>query len=127
MKAVVMFSGGKGSFLSAKRAADKFGAQEVVLLFADTMVEDPDVYEFIAAGLPILATDLPEIRKVVKEREIGLVGDTSSSKKIGSLIDNFFSDEQRFANWKANVLIVRQLICWEQEEKKLIPIYEELL
>lgn len=85
------------------------------------------LYEFIAAGLPILATDLPEIRKVVKEREIGLVGDTSSSKKIGSLIDNFFSDEQQFANWKANVLIVRQLICWEQEEKKLIHIYEELL
>ncbi len=85
------------------------------------------LYEFIAAGLPILATDLPEIRKVVKEREIGLVGDTSSSKKIGSLIDNFFSDEERFANWKANVSIVRQLICWEQEEKKLIHIYQELL
>lgn len=50
IKAVVMFSGGKGSFLSAQRAAERFGADKVVLLFADTLVEDLDVYDFIKAG-----------------------------------------------------------------------------
>ena len=61
MKAVVMFSGGKGSFLSAKRAADRFGAHEIVLLFADTMVEDPDVYEFIAAGAAYIGSELVRV------------------------------------------------------------------
>ena len=61
MKAVVMFSGGKGSFLSAKRAADKFGPHEVVLLFADTMVEDPDVYEFITAGAAYIGSELVRV------------------------------------------------------------------
>lgn len=84
------------------------------------------LFEFIAAGLPILATDLPEIRKMVQEQNIGLVGDTGSPKNLAALIDDFFSDEQRFATWKARVSVVRQLICWEQEEKKLVEIYEAL-
>ena len=50
IKAVVMFSGGKGSFLSAKRAAERFGSDKIVLLFADTLVEDLDVYNFIKTG-----------------------------------------------------------------------------
>jgi glycosyltransferase involved in cell wall biosynthesis len=84
------------------------------------------LFEFIAAGLPILATDLPEIRRIVHERELGLVGDTSTPKKLAALLDEFFSDEQRFTTWKARVSVVRQLICWEQEEKKLVEIYEAL-
>lgn len=84
------------------------------------------LFEFIAAGLPILATDLPEIRRLVDEQRIGLVGDTSSPQKMAALIDDFFSDKQRFATWKTRLLAVRQLICWEQEEKKLVEIYEAL-
>lgn len=82
------------------------------------------LFEFIAAGLPILATDLPEIRRMVHEREIGRVGDTSAPKKLAALLDEFFSDDQRFAAWKARVLVARKEICWEQEEKKLVEIYE---
>ena len=63
---------------------------------------------------------------MVQEQNIGLVGDTGSPKKLAALIDDFFSDEQRFATWKARVSVVRQLICWEQEEKKLVEIYEAL-
>jgi glycosyltransferase involved in cell wall biosynthesis len=84
------------------------------------------LFEFIAAGLPILATDLPEIRRLVEGQQIGQVGDTSSPQKLAALIDDFFSNEQRFATWKARVSVVRQLICWEQEEKKLVEIYEAL-
>lgn len=84
------------------------------------------LFEFIAAGLPILATDLPEIRRLVEGQQIGQVGDTSSPPKLAALMDDFFSDEQRFAAWKAQVSVARQIICWEQEEQKLVKIYEAL-
>ena len=61
MQAVVMFSGGKGSYLAASRAADRYGAANVVLLFADTMVEDPDVYKFIEAGAAHIGSQLVRI------------------------------------------------------------------
>lgn len=84
------------------------------------------LFEFIAAGLPILATDLPEIRKLVYDRTIGLVGDTSTPQKLAGLLDDFFSDEKRFAGWKNSVLKMREYICWEKEEKKLVDIYEDM-
>ncbi|WP_041825737.1 glycosyltransferase [Laribacter hongkongensis] len=84
------------------------------------------LFEFIALGLPVLATDLPEIRRFVEGQQIGLVGDTGSPRKLAALIDDFFSDDYRFATWKANVAVARQQICWELEGKKLVEIYEAL-
>lgn len=42
-----MFSGGVGSWAAAKRAADLHGAGDLVLLFADTLIEDDDLYRFL--------------------------------------------------------------------------------
>lgn len=47
MKRVVMFSGGVGSWAAARRVADRHGTDDMVLLFADTMIEDEDLYRFL--------------------------------------------------------------------------------
>lgn len=47
MKRVVMFSGGITSWAVARRLADKHGTDGLVLLFADTLVEDADLYRFL--------------------------------------------------------------------------------
>lgn len=44
---VVMFSGGAGSWAAAKRVAEKHGTEGLVLLFADTLMEDEDLYRFL--------------------------------------------------------------------------------
>jgi hypothetical protein len=46
VKHVISFSGGMGSFAEAKACVDKFGKENVTLLFADTMMEDDDLYRF---------------------------------------------------------------------------------
>ena len=43
---VVMFSGGITSWAVAKRVAIRHGTNDLVLLFADTLAEDPDLYRF---------------------------------------------------------------------------------
>jgi hypothetical protein len=44
---VVMFSGGVTSWAAGKRIAAEQGADELVLLFADTKIEDEDTYRFL--------------------------------------------------------------------------------
>jgi len=44
---VVMFSGGVGSWMAAKRVAEKHGTDNLILLFADTLIEDEDLYRFL--------------------------------------------------------------------------------
>lgn len=46
-QAVVQFSGGVGSWAAAKRTVEKYGAENTELLFADTRMEDEDLYRFV--------------------------------------------------------------------------------
>lgn len=58
MKHVVNFSGGIGSWAAAKRVVERHGTTDVVLLFANTKMEDTDTYRFLTeaaanVGVPI--------------------------------------------------------------------------
>ncbi len=84
------------------------------------------LFEFIAAGLPILASDLPEIRNLIQTHQIGQVGDLSTAEKSANQIDDFFSDPTRLAHWRDNVKAARRIVCWEREAEKLLAIFEAL-
>lgn len=44
---VIMYSGGVGSWLAAKRVAEQHGTDNLIMLFADTLTEDDDLYRFL--------------------------------------------------------------------------------
>jgi hypothetical protein len=47
MKHVIMYSGGIGSYMAAKRVAQRECIDDIILLFSDTLTEDEDLYRFI--------------------------------------------------------------------------------
>lgn len=85
------------------------------------------LYEFIQARLPILANDLPFLRKVIVGRGIGLVQDFSKPKLIAAAVDQFFSDENRLYRFKENLEVASAEVSWEIEEEKLTGEYENKL
>ena len=73
-----MFSGGVCSWAAAKRVVERHGPDGVVLLFADTMMEDEDLYRFIEeaavnVGAPLvrIADGRTPWQVFEKERMIG--------------------------------------------------------
>lgn len=58
MKHIVMYSGGAGSFMAAKRVVDMWGADNCLLLFTDTKIEDEDLYRFLTETTRYLKTEL---------------------------------------------------------------------
>lgn len=58
---VVMFSGGIGSWQTAVRVADEHGTDGLVLLFADTKVEDADTYRFLRESAAQVGGTLVEV------------------------------------------------------------------
>lgn len=48
MKFVMSFSGGMCSWFAARQLVDRHGRKDVVLLFADTLIEHEDLYRFLA-------------------------------------------------------------------------------
>jgi hypothetical protein len=47
MKHIVFYSGGIGSWATAKRVIARHGKENAILLFTDTLIEDEDLYRFI--------------------------------------------------------------------------------
>ncbi|MFC5820971.1 hypothetical protein [Nonomuraea harbinensis] len=58
MRHVVQFSGGIGSWAAAQRVAAEHGTDRLTLLFADTLVEDDDLYRFNRDATAQLGVDL---------------------------------------------------------------------
>lgn len=59
---VIQFSGGAGSFWAAKKVVDRVGPANVTLLFADTLIEDQDLYIFLGQTSMYLGAKLEVIR-----------------------------------------------------------------
>lgn len=55
---IVFFSGGVGSWFAAKRVAHKYGAENTLLLFTDTKMEDKDLYRFIREAAENVGSEL---------------------------------------------------------------------
>jgi len=83
------------------------------------------LFEFIAAALPILASDLPELRRLIHDQEIGQVADLSTSTHMAAAIRDFFACRQ-LPGWRNHVLAVREHLNWQHEAVKLKRIYRAL-
>lgn len=84
------------------------------------------LYEFIQSRLPILANDLPFLRKLIVGEGIGIVQDFSSAKLIAKAVDEFFNNPEQYQRLKERVNEVAEEINWENEEKKLLEYYTNL-
>jgi len=63
VKHVVNFSGGACSFWAAHRVIQKHGPEDVVLLFADTLMEDWDLYRFLEDASAKLGVGVTRLSK----------------------------------------------------------------
>lgn len=61
MKRVVNFSGGLCSFWAAHRVIERFGQEDVTLLFADVLIEDDELYAFNEHAARILGLPITRI------------------------------------------------------------------
>jgi glycosyltransferase involved in cell wall biosynthesis len=81
------------------------------------------IFDFMAAGVPVLATDFPEIANVVKTHRTGKVISHYEPAYLAETIQNMLlewseTEKERLKDLSKN-------FCWEQEEKKLISIFHQ--
>ena len=84
------------------------------------------LFEFISAGLPILASDLPELRRLVADNSIGRVESLTTPEQMACAITAMFRDASQLQAWRDNLLTIREDLSWQREGERLKQIYEEL-
>ena len=85
------------------------------------------LFDFIHAGVPVLASPLVEIKKIYEKYEIGEMIENYDPKHIAGKINIMLSNNDKKALWKENLKKAAEEYCWENEERELEKIYEEVL
>lgn len=85
------------------------------------------MFEYMAAGLPVVASDFPLWRSIVEESKCGVCVDPLSPKSIAQAIDYLIQNpdvaEQMGRNGRQ---AVREKYNWFNEEKALIELYAKI-
>lgn len=85
------------------------------------------IFDFIHSGVPVLASNLVEIRKVFSKYEIGVLAESHDPKYLADKINGMLLNEEKIIFWKDNCLKAAKEFCWENEEKALAVIYNRFL
>ncbi|MFZ0386637.1 MAG: glycosyltransferase [Solirubrobacteraceae bacterium] len=82
------------------------------------------LFEYMAAGVPIVATRLPEIARIVEAHAIGVTFAHVTPGEIAVAIRSVLADPVEHQRMRARAITVSGLYTWEQQAAKLVAVYE---
>lgn len=85
------------------------------------------LFDSLANGVPVLASDIGDIRDILSEADCGEIVDESNPDSIADGIAKLLSDPARFARLGANALdLARRKYTWEVYERRFLDAYAAL-
>ena len=85
------------------------------------------VFEYMAAGLPVIVSDYPFMRRSVQQDDFGIAVDPDDVQAVAQAIRAILSDPQRAQQMGENGRqAVLQKYNWDIELKKLLELYDSL-
>ena len=84
------------------------------------------LFESMMAGLPVAASDFPELRRVIEETNCGYFFNPSDTDDIANTLNKMLSDDKTSKQMRHNALLYAHRYSWEKESKKLLSIYARL-
>lgn len=83
------------------------------------------LFDYIHAGIPILASRLIEIEKIIKQYEIGYFIDEHNPMHIAQRIQECLLHPD-YLKWKQNTKLAAEALNWEQEKQKLQQLIQSV-
>ena len=81
------------------------------------------VFDFIHAGIPILASDLVEVRNIIEEYKVGELIQTHEPHHIADKINSMLNNTDMLKQYRENAVKAAAILCWETEAQELIKVY----
>lgn len=84
-------------------------------------------FEYLLAGLPIAASNFPELTKIINKYNLGTTFDPANPFDIASSIQSILRDKKEIEEIKKRTKVAARDYNWEIESVKLTSIYEKIL
>lgn len=86
------------------------------------------MFEYMAAGIPVIASNFPLWASIVESKNCGLSVDPLNEKEIAEAIDYIVSNPKEARKMGANGRkAVEEVFNWDFEEKKLVTSYSKVI
>ena len=82
------------------------------------------MFEYTMAEVPVIVSNLPEMKKVVKDNGIGVVVKENTSSGLKDAIEKASLLDQEELH--VNIKKVKEIYNWEEQEKVLLEAYRKL-
>lgn len=116
------------SELPSHTASADIGVQPIENTCLNHFTTDSNkLFEYVIAGLPVVATQLPEITKVVRAHDLGLLVPDSDTQALANAIQQLVDDPVLREHYRANAKKASQSLNWEAQEKGLLDLYARIL
>lgn len=84
------------------------------------------LFECIQIGIPVVGSDLPEIKKIVNGYNIGTIANPDDSESIAMAIEKLINSKSVYDKVKFNVEKSKKILCWESEKRVLSKAFNEI-
>jgi len=84
-------------------------------------------FESIQALTPIVASDFPEMKRIIDKYEIGLTCNPENIESINSCIEKMRTDKEFYTKCKNNLVTAKNDLCWEKEKEKLKDAFKRYI
>ncbi|MCP2501030.1 MAG: glycosyltransferase family 4 protein [Deltaproteobacteria bacterium] len=82
------------------------------------------LFDYMACGIPVIASDAPPLRRIILEEKCGMVFDSGNSKDLSEMIIKMYLSKDYYG---ANGQIAfENKYNWKEDEKKLINIVKSI-
>lgn len=85
------------------------------------------LFEYVQAGLPVIASDLPEIRHVVRAHDLGLLVPPGDSAALAAALRELVANQDMREYYAAQSRKAAAFLSWESQEQDLLALYERVL
>ncbi len=81
-------------------------------------------FDYMHACVPQLGVRYPEYARINRQFEVAQLLDTVTPQTVATALNAMLNDRERYAHMQAECLRAREVYCWQEEEKRLLAVWE---
>ena len=85
------------------------------------------LFDYIAAGIPVVVSDLPETGKIISENNCGLIIGRVTPEDISNVLSELKNNPVLLSELRKNAVLASEKLNWESESEKVKEFYNKII